>query len=310
MPEAQNLAGDTLRALADAAMALYTAACALSGQTPAVFQALPSPLSHAPTLAEVINQLIESKAVAGRSDGYLEQLHVCFRQFAKGRGSRPIDQISVRDLETWLYQQKQAARTVKGRLQYLRLLFGFAMRRGYCAKNPALAVDIPTQNHEPPGIHRPEEVRKVLAEALRQHPGVARCLAMRYFAGLRRSESLALPPEAIDQTRLRIEVSARISKTRSRRLVSIQPNLAAWLAATEEMPGDMEKRVEKVWRAAGVPWPRNAPRHSFVSYHLAHFGSAAKTALEAGHSEAMLFAHYRELVTPEAAAEFWAIRPA
>lgn len=36
---------------------------------------------------------------------------------------------------------------------------------------------------------------------------------------------------------------------------------------------------------------------------------AATTAMEAGHSETMLFAHYRALVTPEAAAEFWAIRP-
>lgn len=43
---------------------------------------------------------------------------------------------------------------------------------------------------------------------------------------------------------------------------------------------------------------------------LAHFGNAAKTALEAGHSEAMLFRVYREVVTPEAAAAFWAIRPA
>jgi hypothetical protein len=31
--------------------------------------------------------------------------------------------------------------------------------------------------------------------------------------------------------------------------------------------------------------------------------------MEAGHSEAMLFAHYRELVTPETAAAFWAIAP-
>ena len=309
MPDAQHLAGETLRALAEAAMMLYKAACALSGQNPAVFNAPPAPLSHAPTLAEVVNQLIESKAVAGRSDGYLEQLHVCFRQFARGLGSRPIDQLTVADLERWLYKRKHAARTVKGKLQYLRLLFAFAIRRGYCSQNPALAVDIPTQSHEPPGIHTPEEVRKVLAEALKQHPGVARCLALRYFAGLRRSEALALPPEAVDLVRLRIGVSARIAKTRARRLVAIQPNLAAWLAAKGEMPGDMEKRVEKVWRAAGVSWPRNAPRHSFVSYHLAHFGSAAKTALEAGHSEAMLFAYYREMVTPEAAAEYWTIRP-
>jgi hypothetical protein len=58
-----------------------------------------------------------------------------------------------------------------------------------------------------------------------------------------------------------------------------------------------------------VPWPSNVTRHSFCSYHLAQFGSASKTALEAGHSEAMLFAHYREVVSPAEAAAFWQIRP-
>jgi hypothetical protein len=68
-------------------------------------------------------------------------------------------------------------------------------------------------------------------------------------------------------------------------------------------------RVRQVIRASGVPWPQNVTRHSFVSYHLAEHENAAKTALEAGHSEAILFRHYRALVTPQAAAEFWAIRP-
>ena len=56
-------------------------------------------------------------------------------------------------------------------------------------------------------------------------------------------------------------------------------------------------------------WPQNAPRHSFCSYHLAMHQNAGKTALEAGHSEQMLFAHYREIVTREDAAAFWGIRP-
>lgn len=47
-----------------------------------------------------------------------------------------------------------------------------------------------------------------------------------------------------------------------------------------------------------------------MSYHLAAFESAAKTALEAGHSEQMLFNHYRAVVTQETALEFWSIRPA
>lgn len=71
------------------------------------------------------------------------------------------------------------------------------------------------------------------------------------------------------------------------------------------------------WRAftaalkarAGVDWPHNATRHSFCSYHLAHFRKPSETAMEAGHSEAMLFKHYREVVTREAAAAYWAVLP-
>jgi hypothetical protein len=44
-----------------------------------------------------------------------------------------------------------------------------------------------------------------------------------------------------------------------------------------------------------------------VSYHFAHWQNAAETASQCGHSEAVLFAHYREVVTPEAAAEFWSL---
>jgi hypothetical protein len=64
-----------------------------------------------------------------------------------------------------------------------------------------------------------------------------------------------------------------------------------------------------VARLSGAPWPANVTRHSFVSYHLAAFENAGKTALEAGHSEAMLFAHYRAVVTETTALEFWALRP-
>jgi hypothetical protein len=62
-------------------------------------------------------------------------------------------------------------------------------------------------------------------------------------------------------------------------------------------------------KESGVNWPQNVTRHSFVSYHLAQFQNAGKTALEAGHSEQMLFNHYRELVTSDEAAAFWAITP-
>ena len=84
--------------------------------------------------------------------------------------------------------------------------------------------------------------------------------------------------------------------------------VAAWLA----LPGGplpvREKRVRRV--LSGRELPPNAARHSFCSYHLAAGGSAARTALEAGHAEAVLFSHYRETVTAEAARDYWAVLPA
>ena len=50
-------------------------------------------------------------------------------------------------------------------------------------------------------------------------------------------------------------------------------------------------------------------RHSFVSYRLAATGNAAQTALDSGHDQAVLFAHYREIVKPKDAERFFAIRP-
>jgi hypothetical protein len=46
----------------------------------------------------------------------------------------------------------------------------------------------------------------------------------------------------------------------------------------------------------------------FVSYRLASTHNAPQTALESGHDQAILFAHYRELVRPKDAERFFSIR--
>lgn len=50
-------------------------------------------------------------------------------------------------------------------------------------------------------------------------------------------------------------------------------------------------------------------RHSWCSYRLALTENAARTAMEAGHSEAMLLRCYRELVRREVAEEFFGSVP-
>ena len=270
-----------------------------------------------PSLVTVINEFLISKARSGRSVRYLGLLVKQLRAFSKGREDVPAVAISAGEIEKWLYDQEWSAKTRHGALLTLRNLFEYAIGRAYMVNNPALAVDLPTIDLLAPGVHSPEQVATVLTSC--SDPSTQRYLAIRYFAGLRGSEA-----EALDENEIHdrfVEVTAAKAKTRRRRLVSIQPNLSAWLKFTKDRGGrlplhQVNNKLCAAVKNSGVQWPRNVTRHSFVSYHLAEFGSAAKTALESGHSEQMLFSSYRELktldgdlITPEVSAEFWNIRP-
>jgi hypothetical protein len=63
-------------------------------------------------------------------------------------------------------------------------------------------------------------------------------------------------------------------------------------------------------KAAGVRWKANALRHSFISYRVAQTRDVAATALEAGNSPKIVFAHYRQLCTEAEAADWFGIVPA
>ena len=150
-------------------------------------------------------------------------------------------------------------------------------------------------------------------------PSSLPALALGAFAGLRTSEILRLEWDEIDLKSGLIEVTAGKTKSARRRLIKIEPNLARWLASSaRSTTGQVwpkqwrayHNEVSTLCRRLGLEWQENGLRHSFASYHLAHFRNAAGLALEMGHvSPHVLFAHYRELVTPASAARYWGIRP-
>jgi integrase len=274
-----------------------------------------SPLNTARhvTVADLFNQFMLAKSRAGRSQSYVGLLLKELRSFATGREGQAVNAITAGEIEAWLHGQGWSARTKRGRLLTLRNVFAWAMLRGELVCNVALGVDLPTDDseNEPIEIHTPAQVREVLKIARAVDMNVCRCLAIRYFAGLRTSEAVALDECEIKEET--IEVTAAKAKTRSRRIVTIQPNLRAWLNLGGVLPlRQVANRLTAVTSAvklSGIPWPANVARHSFCSYHLAHFRSAAETALEAGHTEQMTFKHYRAIVTRDAAREFFSIFP-
>lgn len=264
------------------------------------------------SVVQAVNEFLRAKARAGRSDRYLKELRVSLTSFARGKHNLALTDVTVGDLEKWLGKQNWAPRTQRGYLTDVNTLYNFAIKRGLASRNPAAAVELPTVEETPPALHTPQEVRTVLEFARSYDLNVCRTLAVRYFTGVRTAEANRMIEEDVKKDF--VEVTAAKSKTRRRRLIPVQPNLRAWLDLGGVLPlHDVHTRfckfVSALEAAHGIKWPRNVTRHSYVSYRLAETQNAGKTALEAGHTEPMLFSHYRELVTPAAAAEFWAIVP-
>jgi integrase len=138
---------------------------------------------------------------------------------------------------------------------------------------------------------------------------VMRMVAIRYFAGVRSAEAHRLREDDLLLDQNLIAVPAEKAKTRSRRLVTIQPNLRAWLALGGELRNVCEETVRVKIRLSGIEWKHNVTRHSFVSNHYAAFGDAKKTAREAGHTEEILFTNYRALRTEAEGKAYFAIFP-
>jgi hypothetical protein len=58
-------------------------------------------LSLAPTVADVCNEFLLSKARAGRADRYLSLTLTQFTAFARGRERRPLASISGAEIDAW-----------------------------------------------------------------------------------------------------------------------------------------------------------------------------------------------------------------
>ena len=142
-------------------------------------------------------------------------------------------------------------------------------------------------------------------------------LAIGAFAGLRDAEIKRLDWSEVDLARGLIEVKAAKAKTARRRIIPIQPNLAAWLQPYSArkgpvVPKGIRSKMKRVREAAGLNrWPNNGIRHSFASYRLAAINDAPRVAAELGHTTPqMLYNTYREVVRPEEAERYWQIRRA
>jgi integrase len=268
------------------------------------------------TASELVPQLIADKKADGMSIRYVEDLRSRLPRFAKKFDGQKVATITSTEVDNWLRSLNVGPTTRNNFRRTLVMMFNHAIARGYATSNPAAKTAKAKETDSPPGILTVQQTARLLEAA---SPELLPYIAIGLFAGLRRAELERLDWSEINFESGLIEVTAQKSKTARRRHVAMQPNLREWLLQFAKRKGNVtpgeatfEKLFDEAREAAGITeWPDNALRHSFASYHLAHFQNAAALALQMGHTnEDMIFNHYRELVKPKDAERYWNVTPA
>ena len=143
-------------------------------------------------------------------------------------------------------------------------------------------------------------------------PYFAICL----FAGIRPcvrfGEITKLQPESVKLETGVIHIEPEVSKVRMKRLVAIQPNLAAWLRVYPLnkfplIPTNAVNMHRKICEKFGLT--HDVLRHTFISMFVAKFRSMGEAALQAGNSESIIRKHYLDLKSQAEAEEFFSILP-
>jgi len=267
---------------------------------------------HTLPVVSLVEQFIHAKESDGRSKRYLEDLRYRLGKFARDFSDTPAATISTSDIDDWLHGLDLSAQSRMNQRRVLHTLFEFACARNVARENPVAKAGKPKITTKEPGILKPAQLKRLLEVA---DPKIRPMIAISAFAGLRPAEVQRLDWESVDLKHEVIAVTASSSKTASRRLVTISPNLARWLMRSRGRSGPVapagaRRLFEKARRDARIrTWPHDALRHSWVSYRLALTGDAAKVASEAGHQESVLHRHYKQLVTSAEAERWFAIAP-
>ncbi len=278
--------------------------------------------ARASQTAEIaVDELIAQKENDEKSARYLTDLRSRLGRFVGDFAGRRLSEVTTDEINAWLRSLPVGATTRNNYRTALAVLFGWAQRTmGYCDTNPVTNAAKAKQKREAVAIFTPAELRVILEAS---PAPLLPFFALGAFAGLRSAEIYRLTWEKIDFPRGRIEIDAEASKTAGHRFVPINDTLRAWLhpvAGTEGSvcPLDPAQRLRRFRRTLDRPtddrpavaWKHNALRHSFASYTFAQIEDAGRLAAWLGHeSPRMIFKHYRERVTPEDAAAYFAVRP-
>lgn len=285
------------------------------------------PQGGARTFTEAKDAFLAHRRAMGCKDRYVVNLTSQFVKLDAAFGKKRVNLLSTALIDAWFADQEFAPKTRNNYVITLRALLNYCVEQKWTAENVAEHVAKAKLNGTDIEIFTVGEAERLLTAARANAAPALAAMAIQLFTGLRRSEVCLLEWDEVGPKL--IEVTAGKAKTRARRVVEIQPNLAAWLAPLRRKSGPVFDGGEDAYNEllqsalahanatgatarppqAAMAWKHNGLRHTCASMHLAYFENEAATALQMGHSVDVLHAHYKGLATKDDADAFWSLRP-
>lgn len=249
----------------------------------------------------------------------LRQLKWGLNKFSERFGAARPEAVEAREVRRWI---DRLPLTVRGRFNVFavcRDFFNSPEVRGLVKANPFCDAPLKREKRARLPILTVEQMGALLTEEWPQWFKV--WLVAGAFAGMRTREIFAVDFSAFDWEYDEIVIrreeakqgeaarprSATMQEAFKRHMPRGEGKLTA--GATEKLWRPWAKRACRVIGLTEEPleWPTNCLRHSFASYHLAHFRDASRTAFEMGTSPDLLYATYANLVSRRDAEKWWAL---
>ncbi len=274
-------------------------------------------------LADAVAEYFATKKTAHeRTLLSCRQLRSIENELAALKGYFPKAQVSEftpAKLVPYLERGNPSLKTYNNRRGLISTFFKFAFQKDWSLLNPVEKTPHHRINHRRGSATTltTEKAAELMAyvetyEGGEMVPFFALCL----FAGIRPcirfGEIMKLRPESVRLDTGVIHIEPEVSKVRMKRLVTIQPNLAAWLQAfpLDKFPiippnaVNMHRRICKRFKLT-----HDVMRHTFISMFVAKYRSMGEAALQAGNSESIIRKHYLDLKSKEEAERFFSILP-
>ena len=281
-----------------------------------------SPQQEKPLGEAVTEYFATKKAAHERTLLSGRQLRSIQNELATFQRRFPKEQLSAFTpamLLPYLERGNPSLKTYNNRRGLLSTLFKFGLQKDWVAKNPIEKTPHHRINHRRGSAETitADQAAQLMAyvenyEAGEMVPYFAICL----FAGIRPcvrfGEITKLQPESVKLETRVIHIEPEVSKVRMKRLVTIQPNLSAWLHAYPLkrfplIPTNAVNMHRKICGKFGLS--HDVLRHTFISMFVGKYRSMGEAALQAGNSESIIRKHYLDLKSKEEAEQFFGIMP-